>query len=1011
MKYTTMLSFLQRILLLGWGCLLPAFGQVSYQASYHQGAGNPGGLNQETDFNTVGWSELMGGSLLSNQWSNPGNIPFNFEFFGQQVSFFRVSANGLVTFDMTPSAPPGNNSLLPSALVPDSTIVCFWDQFTISPPTGSNDKVQTKIFGTAPNRQLWIRWESYEWGACSFAYLAVVLNEGSNKIHLVDLYSSTNASLVSATVGIQANAGFAVSAAHNVPLSGAGSGNSDNSYYTFTPYLIEPYDMQAVGITAPAGDGCGLGQESVSIKLSNVGLFTATGMTARLSVDGGSFSAPELIPGSLAPGDTISFTFATKANLSSIGSHSLKVVLSVAGDNNPLNDTMRTSLSNLVSVSTFPYQENFENGSGGWTPGGTNSSWAMGYANNPTIQGAPSGVNAWITGRTGTYNSNENSWVMSPCFDLTTLGPQAVISMNIWWESEYSWDGAVLQSSIDGGLSWQRVGKFGDGSNWYNDNTINSLPGGQPHGWSGQSAGGTGSGGWVRAQAKLGSALLGEPKVLFRFAFSSDGSSNLDGFAFDDVTIGNAPVINLGNNAFFCNGHQLDAGAANATNSIKWSTGATTQKITLLNATQGAIIDSMVTVSVTDSKGLVGHDTIIFSMTLPPTAQIVDVTKVACFGESTGAIDLNMAGGASPFTYAWSNGASVQDPTNLPKGTYSGEVIDINGCKAFIPSVTVTENPKLSPSANIESVLCHGDSTGSVQLGASGGVGPYQYLWTDGSTNSFRSQLAFGTYAVVVTDSKGCQKNLEAEVTQPEPLALSAQIATDANCIDSFDGKIDLTFDGGTTPYSYFWDHGSNEEDPTDLAPGSYSGYVLDSNNCFFQLPAFAISYSDSIPEAGFGFGMAGAQVGFKDSSQRAASYFWDFGDGQSSTDPQPGHLYEENGIFTVTQIVSNACGSDTITREVNIISASLQSELNVSVQLYPNPSKGSFEISLGATWAGKGIIAVHNINGQEVWSDTRILSPGIKIEVTLPQTLSKGLYLVSVKLGDQMIMKKLELR
>lgn len=122
---------------------------------------------------------------------------------------------------------------------------------------------------------------------------------------------------------------------------------------------------------------------------------------------------------------------------------------------------------------------------------------------------------------------------MSPVFDLTSLAAPS-IEMSVWWNSEFSWDGMVLQSSIDSGTSWQNVGAFGDPNNWYNDNTIAGNPGGQPEGWSGR--GGTGSGGWVIARHAL-TGLGGQANVIFRVAFGSDGSVTDEGVAFDTVSI------------------------------------------------------------------------------------------------------------------------------------------------------------------------------------------------------------------------------------------------------------------------------------------------------------------------------------------------------------------------------------------------------------------------------------------------------------------------------------------
>lgn len=987
------------------------FAQVSYQWTYHNAAGNPGGLNQEADFHTIGWNTLMSGSLLSNQWSNPGNIPFPFTFFGKQVTFFKVSANGLLTFDMASATPPNNNGPLPHPGVPDSTIACYWERFSDAPPIGSNDRVETKLFGTAPNRQLWIRWHSYEWGPLSFAYLAVVLEEGTNNIYLVDLFSSLNSNLVTSSVGIQANNSFAITAGSNIPLSGGGSSNADNSYYRFVPYQIEPYDMVAVSVDEPFGDACGLGQEQVSISLSNVGLFSATGMTARLKVDQGSWSSPETIPGSLAPGDTITYTFTTTANLSSFGQHDLQVVVEMPTDNNLTNDTIRTTVNNLISISQFPYQENFENGAGGWNVAGTNPSWQLGYANNPIIIGAGSGVNTWVTNRTGSYNANENSWVVGPCFDLTQAEPGSVLAMDVWWESELSWDGAVVQTSIDGGQTWQRVGSTGSGINWYNDQTINAAPGGQSQGWTGIAVSGQGSGGFVHAQVPLNANLLNEPQVLFRVAFASDGSQQLDGFAFDNVRIAAPPSLSLGQNGFFCNGTILDAGSANQNYDILWSNGSTDRTIVLNNFSGTPIIDSVITLRVIDEMGLISQDSITISMTVPPSVQVDQVRDVACFGDSTGEIRITMLGGASPFTYTWNHGATTQDISNLAPGTYSGSVIDINGCEAEIAPITVGENSALEATFVSDSVSCYGDANGQATITPAGGVGPYQVLWDVGGTSPTLTGLSAGTYGVSVTDDLGCSYTDSVAVFQPDSLALTESLATDAACIDAANGRIDITLAGGTAPYEFFWDHGSNAEDPDSLTVGTYSGYALDANGCQIDLPVLSISYTDSMPTAGFGFDMAGSMVGFKDSSAGASTYFWDFGDGDTSALAEPVHVYAQNGVFTVKQITSNPCGSDTLIQEVNIINASLGQDLEQGWRLYPNPSHGQFTLEFPAEWRGATTVTVYSTQGRLVWQQPIQLGNAQPVEFQLPPTLSRGLYLVQIQQGDRLGVQRLELR
>ncbi|MBC3845182.1 T9SS type A sorting domain-containing protein [Winogradskyella echinorum] len=188
-------------------------------------------------------------------------------------------------------------------------------------------------------------------------------------------------------------------------------------------------------------------------------------------------------------------------------------------------------------ITSFPYNENFESSNGGWTADNTtNGSWELGPPTNTIINSADSGVNAWVTNLDGDYNADEDSSVISPVFNFSTI-TTPVIEFSIWWNSESGWDGMVLQSSIDNGTTWQNVGAFNDPNNWFNDNDIDANPGGQLIGWTGrEESSSDGSYGWVTAINNL-TGLGGQSNVLLRVAFASDGSFQDEGVAFDSVNI------------------------------------------------------------------------------------------------------------------------------------------------------------------------------------------------------------------------------------------------------------------------------------------------------------------------------------------------------------------------------------------------------------------------------------------------------------------------------------------
>jgi hypothetical protein len=220
---------------------LTAQAQNNYTATYTLNAGNPGGLNTDADDITAGWTSLIASGVTTNQWSAAVSIPFTFNYYGGAVTELKASTNGLITFNTNPSL-PNNNDNLPAAALPDSTIACFWDAFTSAPPTAANDVVVWKVWGSAPNRQLWIKWTSFEIGAPSVgnATFACVLEETTNNIYLVEGAFTVGATTVtsSVTAGVQLNATTAVQHGSRYrPRVSNATALTDNNYITFTPYV------------------------------------------------------------------------------------------------------------------------------------------------------------------------------------------------------------------------------------------------------------------------------------------------------------------------------------------------------------------------------------------------------------------------------------------------------------------------------------------------------------------------------------------------------------------------------------------------------------------------------------------------------------------------------------------------------------------------------------------------------------------------------------------------------
>ncbi|HUH33253.1 MAG TPA: SprB repeat-containing protein, partial [Daejeonella sp.] len=94
-------------------------------------------------------------------------------------------------------------------------------------------------------------------------------------------------------------------------------------------------------------------------------------------------------------------------------------------------------------------------------------------------------------------------------------------------------------------------------------------------------------------------------------------------------------------------------------------------------------------------------------------------TDVKCAGQADGTISLNPTGGTAPYTYLWSNGATTQNISGLPIGSYSVIVTDANGCQASY-SVNIMQPPPIVISTAKSDLSCFGGSNGQISSSVSG---------------------------------------------------------------------------------------------------------------------------------------------------------------------------------------------------------------------------------------------------------------------------------------------------
>jgi len=273
-----------------------------------------------------------------------------------------------------------------------------------------------------------------------------------------------------------------------------------------------------------------------------------------------------------------------------------------------------------------------------------------------------------------------------------------------------------------------------------------------------------------------------------------------------------------------------------------WSNGATSEDLNGLSA-------GTYTCTITDNVGcqLVSSDYVITNSTGSLALNAINITNEEC-GNGLGEIDLVLAGGALPLTYAWSNTAVTEDITGLSTGIYSCTVTDNNGCQVMTGDKTVfnTASDIAVTTASLTDEVC-GNSTGAIDVTISGGTIPYTLSWSNGPTSEDLTALSAGDYVLTVLDDTGCSYNYTETVTNnPGTLDITSTTAINEYCGNGA-GSINISITGGTIPYVFAWSNGSTDEDLTGLSAGNYSLNLTDDNGCITSTSATLMGEGISI--------------------------------------------------------------------------------------------------------------------------------------------------------------------
>ena len=218
----------------------------------------------------------------------------------------------------------------------------------------------------------------------------------------------------------------------------------------------------------------------------------------------------------------------------------------------------------------------------------------------------------------------------------------------------------------------------------------------------------------------------------------------------------------------------------------------------------------------------------------------VDIDSTSCYTSAEGQIFINASGGVGTIDYTLDG--IVTNQTGSFNGVTGGphliEMSDQNGCVR--DTAVIIDSPPLirvDSSAMTDIAGCYGDSTGVIELFASGGTGDLDYAINGGAfqDTSIFNNLPAANHVITIRDDNDCTIDTSFLIRQPDTIGTSSLVVNAVTCRGYTNGSIVVTGSGGTPPYTYtlYPDLVSDTVGNfTDLPPGSYGISVDDANGC-----------------------------------------------------------------------------------------------------------------------------------------------------------------------------------
>jgi PKD repeat protein len=412
-------------------------------------------------------------------------------------------------------------------------------------------------------------------------------------------------------------------------------------------------------------------------------------------------------------------------------------------------------------------------------------------------------------------------------------------------------------------------------------------------------------------------------------ATNNAGSSNVTQTNFVTVETIPSPNFVASNNGASFNFSNASAGAT----AYSWNFGDS-QTSTLENPNHYYLADGTYTVVLTASNACgTATSTQTVTVTTPPVANFTATGNNGCAPIS---VTFNNTSSSNATGFSWQFPAG--DPAN---STDSNPVVNYTTPGIYAVILTASNAAGNSTVTQTDFVVAGGVPTAIFLTAVNGAEltlnntssGATSYLWDfgDGLTSTLEAPthtyLADGSYTVVLTSSNNCgtATSTQTVLVETAPVANFAVGAT-AGCTP-FTVIFDNQSSANATSYEWTFQGGipaiSTDENPSVVYsnPGIYSATLMATNAAGSSTVVKTnLIQVNTTPVTAFTVQTGGLSAEFTNGSYNAQSFFWDFGDGGTSTDVNPVHDYGAPGTYTVVLKAINDCGTAEFTLPVTIV-------------------------------------------------------------------------------------------